>query len=82
MESNEAQQMRDFIKQYPEASKLLVKLVQTKLDEYGSIEHIDIKGGNVGLQASSRKIAYEMFRDFFLEINLELPKKSKFESMR
>jgi len=74
--------MRDFIERHPEEAELLGGLVRTKLDEYGSIEHIDIKGGNVGLQASSRKIAYEMFRDFFLEINLVPPKKSKFESMR
>jgi hypothetical protein len=74
--------MQDFIRANPDAAKQLRDLVQQKLVEFGSIERIDITARNVGLQASSQKIAYEMFQDFFLELGVDVPKKIKPESMR
>lgn len=75
---------REFLRANPDAAKTLEALIKEKLDEYGSIERIDIKARNVGLQASSQRLAFEMFQDFLMEIGFNVVKKSpaKVESMR
>lgn len=77
-----ASPMQNFVHANPDVAKQLRALVQEKMNELGSIERIDILARNVGLQASSQKLAYEMFRDFFNELGLDIPKKAKPESMR